>query len=72
MNKESKAAVASQPVKAAGATGQSVVFTGHNAYLMSVARVCREAKKFTDVTLVSNLKYVLCKVCMLIKIDGFF
>ena len=57
MNKESKAAVASQPGKAAGATGQSVVFTGHNAYLMSVARVCREAKKFTDVTLVSNLKY---------------
>ena len=29
-----------------------MVFTGHNAYMMSVARVCREAFKFTDVTLI--------------------
>ena len=28
-----------------------VVFTGHNAYMMSVARVCRDTGKFTDVTL---------------------
>jgi len=38
--------------KATHSSSQSVVFTGHNAYLMSVARVCREANKFTDVTLV--------------------
>ena len=29
-----------------------VVFTGHNAYMMSVARVCKEAGKFTDVVFV--------------------
>ena len=29
-----------------------VVFTGHNAYMMSVARVCREADKFTDVNII--------------------
>ena len=33
-------------------SNQNVVFTGHNSYLMSVARVCREANKFTDVTMV--------------------
>ena len=29
-----------------------MVFTGHNAYMMSVARVCKEAGKFTDVVFV--------------------
>jgi len=35
-------------------SNQNVVFTGHNSYLMSVARVCREANKFTDVTMVCH------------------
>jgi len=38
--------------KSGSLTSLRQVFTGHNAYLMSVARVCREANKFTDVTLV--------------------
>ena len=31
---------------------QAVVFTGHNAYMMSVARMNRETSQFTDVVLV--------------------
>ena len=31
---------------------QSVVFTGHNAYVMSCARMNRDASQFTDVVLI--------------------
>jgi len=51
MSTEATTAAASSQGAKAATKGQSVVFTGHNAYLMSVARVCREANKFTDVTL---------------------
>ena len=41
-------------VSPAIATGkkQAVVFTGHNAYMMSVARMNRDTSQFTDVVLV--------------------
>lgn len=35
-----------------GQTKQAVVFTGHNAYVMSCARINRDASQFTDVVLV--------------------
>ena len=49
MTAEDEASI--QP-NATGPNKQAVVFTGHNAYVMSCARKNRDASQFTDVVLV--------------------